>query len=56
MTLPTKIGENHLSPSINKAIQAVHRQTYRGGEERNRPLTTVCTLRDQRVDAYGPRR
>jgi len=54
--LLAKIGEDHIFPSINKAIKAVHRQTHRGSEEKNCPLTTVCTLRDQRVDAYAPRR
>ena len=51
-----KIGEDHIYPSINRAIQAVHQQTHRGGEEESCPLTTVCTLRDQRVDAIAPRR
>jgi len=54
--LLAKIGEDHVFPSINKAIKAVHKQTHRGGEEKNCPLTTVCTLRDQRVDAIAPRR
>jgi SulP family sulfate permease len=54
--LLAKIGEDHVFPSINKAIKAIHKQTHRGGEEKNCPLTTVCTLRDQRVDAVAPRR
>jgi len=54
--LLAKIGEDHIFPSINKAISAVHKQTHKGGEEKNCPLTTVCTLRDQRVDAIAPRR
>jgi SulP family sulfate permease len=56
--LLAKIGEDHIFPSINKAINAVHRQTHQGGEEKECPLTTVCTLRDQRVNAYAgtPRR
>jgi MFS superfamily sulfate permease-like transporter len=51
-----KIGEDHIYPSINKAINAVHQQTHKGGDEKNCPLTTVCTLRDQRVDTIAPRR
>lgn len=54
--LLAKIGEDHLFPSITKAVKAVHKQTHRGGEEKNCPLTTVCTLRDQRVDSVAPRR
>ena len=56
--LLAKIGEDHIFPSINKAIAAVHRQTHRGGDEKDSPLTTVCKLRDQRVNAYAgtPRR
>jgi len=56
--LLAKIGEDHIFPSINKAITAVHRQTHRGGDEKDCPLTTVCKLRDQRVNAYAgtPRR
>ena len=51
--LLTKIGEDHIFPSINKAITAVHRQTHQGGDEKNCPLTTVCKLRDKRVNAYA---
>ena len=54
--LLAKIGEDHIYPSINKAIKAIHKQTHKGGDEKNCPLTTVCTLRDQRVDAIAPRR
>ncbi|MEN8244702.1 MAG: SulP family inorganic anion transporter [Thermodesulfobacteriota bacterium] len=54
--LLAKIGEDHIFPSISRAIKAVHKQTHRGGDEKNCPLTTVCTLQDQRVDAVAPRR
>ena len=49
-------SDQQFEQAINKAINAVHNQTHKGGEEKNCPLTTVCTLRDQRVDAIAPRR
>jgi MFS superfamily sulfate permease-like transporter len=40
--LVVKIGEDHIYPTTESAINAVHAQTHRGGEEKNCPLTTVC--------------
>ena len=37
-----KIGEDHIYPTIENAINAVHEMTHKGGEEENCPLTTVC--------------
>jgi MFS superfamily sulfate permease-like transporter len=37
-----KIGEDHIYPTIENAINAVHEMTHKGGEEKNCPLTTVC--------------
>lgn len=42
-----KIGEDHIYPTTESAINAVHRATHRGGEEKNCPLTTVRRLSDQ---------
>jgi SulP family sulfate permease len=39
-----KIGEDHIYPTIEDAINAVHAQTHRGGEEKNCPLTSVCRI------------
>jgi MFS superfamily sulfate permease-like transporter len=39
-----KIGEDHIYPSIEEAINAVHAQTHKGGEEKNCPLTSVCRI------------
>jgi MFS superfamily sulfate permease-like transporter len=39
--LLAKIGEDHIYPSIKTAINTVHRQTHRGGKEKDCPLTTV---------------
>ena len=39
--LIVKIGEDHIYPTTEKAINAVHEQTHSGGEEKNCPLTTV---------------
>ena len=40
--LLAKIGEDHIYPSMEKAIRSVHEKTHRGGEEKNCPLTSVC--------------
>ena len=42
--LIVKIGEDHIYPAIEDAINAVHAITHRGGEEKDCPLTTVCRL------------
>ncbi|MBW2440285.1 MAG: STAS domain-containing protein [Deltaproteobacteria bacterium] len=39
--LIVKIGEDHIYPTIESAINAVHEITHRGGKEKDRPLTTV---------------
>jgi MFS superfamily sulfate permease-like transporter len=42
--LLAKIGENHLYPTIDKALKEVHKQTHSDMEEELCPLTTVCHL------------
>ncbi|MGD8342615.1 MAG: SulP family inorganic anion transporter [Desulfobacterales bacterium] len=42
--LIVKIGEDHIYPSVEEAISAVHTETHRGGEEQNCPLYTVVKL------------
>jgi MFS superfamily sulfate permease-like transporter len=42
--LIVKIGEDHIYPAIENAINAVHEITHRGGEEKDCPLTTVCRI------------
>jgi MFS superfamily sulfate permease-like transporter len=42
--LIVKIGEDHIYPSIENAINAVHEMTHRGGEEKDCPLTTVVRI------------
>ena len=42
--LIVKIGEDHIYPAIENAINAVHAITHRGGEEKDCPLTTVCRI------------
>jgi SulP family sulfate permease len=46
--LLVKIGEDHIYPTVEKAIRAVHEQTHRGGEEKACPLNTVCLLSQAR--------
>ena len=43
-----KIGEDHIYPTVEKAISAVHEQTHRGGEEQTCPLYTVSLLSQAR--------
>ena len=42
--LIVKIGEDHIYPSIEMAISAIHEQTHRGGAEKDCPLTTVVRI------------
>jgi SulP family sulfate permease len=42
--LIVKIGEDHIYPTVEAAISAVHEQTHRGGKEKTCPLNTVCLL------------
>jgi anti-anti-sigma factor len=42
--LPAKIGENHLFPTMEKAISVVHPLTHHDSDERACPLLTVCHL------------
>ncbi len=39
-----KIGEDHIYPTLKKAIRAIHEQTHKGGNEKNCPLTSVRTI------------
>ena len=39
-----KIGEDHIYPTMKQAIRAIHKQTHKGGSEKNCPLTSVRTL------------
>ena len=41
-----KVGENHIYPTMEKAIQAVHEKTHKDGEEESCPLLTACHLPD----------
>ncbi len=42
-----KVGEDHIYPTIEAAIGAIHRHTHRGAEEKNCPLKTVCRITEQ---------
>jgi len=42
--LIAKIGEDHIYPTVEEAISAIHDETHRGGEEKNCPLYTVCKV------------
>jgi MFS superfamily sulfate permease-like transporter len=42
--LIVKIGQDHIYPTIENAINAVHEMTHRGGKEKDCPLTTVCRV------------
>ncbi len=42
--LPEKIGEDHLFPTMEKAINSVHAQSHKDSRESACPLLTVCEL------------
>ena len=42
--LKEKIGEDHLFPTMDKAISSLYAKTHRGGEEEVCPLMTVCRI------------
>ncbi|MBI5552892.1 MAG: STAS domain-containing protein [Desulfobacterales bacterium] len=42
--LPEKIGEDHIFPTMEKAITAVHPESHRQSAEQACPLLTVCHL------------
>ena len=42
--LPEKIGEDHLFPTMEKAISSVHAQAHKNSREAECPLLTVCHL------------
>jgi anti-anti-sigma factor len=42
--LLAKIGTDHIYPSMEQAISAIHAQTHRGGNEKACPLRTVCAV------------
>jgi len=44
-----KVGDDHIYPTMEKAIQSVHEKTHRGGDEKVCPLLTACHL-PQSVD------
>jgi SulP family sulfate permease len=41
---PAKIGEEHIYPTMDSAISAIHHETHREGQEEACPLLTVCHL------------
>jgi len=41
---PEKVGEDHLYPTMEKAINAVHEEAHRSGEEEVCPLMAVCRI------------
>ena len=42
--LINKIGRDHVYPTMEKAICAVHSHTHSGSQEISCPLTTVCRI------------
>ncbi len=39
-----RIGANHIHPTMEKAISAIHHETHKDGDEERCPLTTVCNI------------
>jgi SulP family sulfate permease len=44
--LDAKIGEDHLFPTMERAIETIHPEAHRDAEEKECPLQTVCYLTD----------
>ena len=44
--LDAKIGEGHLFPTMERAIEMIHPEAHRDAEEEECPLKTVCYLTD----------
>ncbi len=42
--LDAKIGDDHIFPTMERAIEAIHDQTHQNSTEDNCPLKTVCYL------------
>jgi len=42
--LKEKIGDDHLFPTMDRAISALYAKTHRGGDEEVCPLMTVCRI------------
>lgn len=42
--LIVKIGEDHIYPTVDKAISAIHYPTHRSGDEKDCPLKTVVSI------------
>jgi anti-anti-sigma regulatory factor len=45
--LDAKIGEDHLFPTIELALETIHPSTHRDVVEKDCPLKTVCYLRSE---------
>jgi sulfate permease, SulP family len=45
--LIAKIGADNIFPTIKRAVAAVHKQTHRGGLEKDCPLTTFSILKSE---------
>ena len=41
---PEKIGEDHIYPTMEKAIDAIYKEAHMDGREETCPLITVCPL------------
>jgi MFS superfamily sulfate permease-like transporter len=52
--LMAKIGEDHIYPTIENALAAIHPQTHRGGDEINCPLTSVCRITPPSINHRPP--
>jgi hypothetical protein len=41
---PEKIGDDHIFPTMERAISAVHYGTHKEGQEESCPLLTACYI------------
>jgi anti-anti-sigma regulatory factor len=48
-----KLGRNHIYPSLQRAINAVHAQTHTDSGEPQCPLKSVCAIGESSPSAIG---
>jgi MFS superfamily sulfate permease-like transporter len=51
--LDAKIGENHIFPTMERAVEAIHPESHRDATEQDCPLKTVCYLPREHQEEEG---
>jgi MFS superfamily sulfate permease-like transporter len=51
--LDAKIGEDHIYPTLERAVEAIHPESHRDAVEQDCPLKTVCYLPREHQEKEG---